>query len=287
MKPGSRAKPACLAIAALLAGGCATGGSDPYFWDTGIVDTHGDTGLPDTAPDTSLPDTGWDTGLDTPPDTAGDIYVDTAPDTTCTETPCGLVPNCGCPSGQKCSLVGSVRQCVDAGTGVKGSPCTDDTQCAAGFLCVGLFTTEGATERACYPFCLDESHCSGDASICFEAFTGVTDRICSLGCNLLTGSGCPSGSKCTLLTLTTTGQNFTDCTADAGSGYMGSICTLESQCGAGTFCGHESGVDECIGYCSITPSDSCTCGMCQQFTDSVGTPVTIIFDGISYGYCYC
>ncbi len=204
----------------------------------------------------------------------------------CLETPCGLVPNCGCPSGQKCSLVtGPARACVTAGTGLKGASCTLDSECAAGLICVELPSDEGRSAGACYPFCDSELDCPGDASVCWEAFTGTTDSICSLGCNLVTSTGCPSGSKCNLYELTGSGTDLTDCTSDSGTGGTGSFCTLESHCGPGHFC---SGTpyNECIPYCTLTPFDSCFLG-CTEFVDGgTGLPVTIAFDGATYGYCF-
>jgi hypothetical protein len=208
--------------------------------------------------------------------------------TTCLETPCGLVPNCGCPSGQKCSLVAGtggtpVRACVASGSGTKGASCTLDSDCAAGFICTQMYSDEGRTDSACYPFCDSDLDCPGDASVCWEAFVGTTDSICSLGCNLLTSTGCPVGSKCTVLTLSTSGTMLTDCTSDAGTGGAGAFCSLESHCGSGHFC--ETSLSECIAYCTITPWDSCFWG-CSSFVDTGGSPVTILFDGVSYGYCY-
>jgi len=267
-----------LAIAALLCG-CAKGEDT---WDISI-DYHPDTGGGDTGWDP-----GWDTGLDPGPDTGLDTGIDTGHDTSVdpgTDTgcpsPCGLVPQCGCPTGQKCSLTGDppVRGCVTAGTGTKGVSCLTDDDCAAGFICVGLFTNEGASEAACYPFCASEVQCPGDASVCFAAFSGTTDSICSLGCNLITNSGCPSGSKCTVLTITSTGQAITDCTADSGYGTAGSSCSVESDCGPGTFC-ETTTLYECLGFCTVSPTDSCPSWGCESFS----TPA--IFDGIEYGYCY-
>lgn len=122
--------------------------------------------------------------------------------------------------------------------------------------------------------------------MCYEAFSGTTDMICSLGCNLLTSSGCPAGSKCSLYTLTATGQPLTDCTSDVGTGGYVSLCTDERDCASGYYC--DSGASECIGYCSISPSDSCiyTATGCRQFVDGGGSSVDVTFDGVSYGYCF-
>ncbi len=207
----------------------------------------------------------------------------------CAETPCGLVPNCGCPDGQKCSLVthgsSTLRACVAAGPGTMGSACTSDAGCAAGLICLELPSEEGGTAAACYPFCDSDSDCPGDASLCHEAFADTTDQICSLGCHLITSTGCPSGSKCALYVLTATGQPLTDCTSDLGSGGYLTMCAAESDCRSGFYC--DSGAGQCIGYCSIWPTDTCIYGTgCRQFVDGMGSPVGIVFDGTSYGYCF-
>ncbi len=281
-----------LVCPAILAVACAKTDPGEVYWDTGYdpgydtgADTQYDPGF-DTGYDPSIEPT-VDPSVDTVTDTSADTITDTAVDTgTCPETPCGLIPQCGCPAGQKCSLVGTARSCVAAGYGTRGSSCTADSDCAAGLICLELFTGEGASEAACYPFCSSETECPGDAAVCWEAFLGLTDRICTLGCNLVTSAGCPSGTKCLLLTLPAPyNMNITDCTADAGSGILGSFCTVESHCGPGYFCGSASGTDECIGYCTISPYDSCAFG-CRQFVDASSMPVTLYFDGTSYGYCY-
>jgi hypothetical protein len=277
---------------AMILAACATT-EDPWNYDVG-VDTAYDPGT-DPGFDPGY-DPGYDPGTDTIIDPGTDPVVDPGTDPVvdpitdpgtdpgCTETPCGLVPQCGCAVGQKCSLVGTTRQCVTSGFGTRGASCTADSDCAAGLICLLMFTQESASEGACYPFCNSETECPGDAAVCWEAFTGSTDKVCTLGCNLITSSGCPSGSKCMHLSIPT-GQDITDCSADAGSGTLGSYCTLESQCGPGYFCGAASSVFECIGYCTLLPTDSCIYG-CQQFVDGSGLPADIVFDGYSYGYCY-
>jgi hypothetical protein len=72
--------------------------------------------------------------------------------------------------------------------------------------------------------------------------------------------------------------------ADVGTGGLYGFCLDESYCASGFYC--DAGVMECIGYCTISPSDSCSVWTCTQFVDGGGLPVSIVFDGVSYGYCY-
>lgn len=217
-------------------------------------------------------------------DPAGDAVEDVVDDgPPCDETPCGLIPNCGCPTGQKCSVTGTTheRQCVDAGTGTAAEPCERDDECEAETFCARMFSPAGADEAICFGFCRDEGDCPGDASICLRGLAPETVGYCTIGCDLLTSEPCPDGSKCKWLR-TTTDVDYTDCIADVGAGLMGSSCTGEDQCAPGYFC---SGSTTCIGYCRISPApDTCTFG-CSQFSIS-GSPVDLVFDGVSYGYCW-
>jgi hypothetical protein len=282
-------KPACLAVAASILLGCASGGDDPFFWDTGTADTAGgDTGLDPFLPDTGL-DTGLDTGTDTPVDTATDTVVDTGPDTACTETPCGLLPNCGCDAGMKCHVNTTAspftRECTTAGSGTSSTVCSSDSSCEAGTQCLPLYTEASSGESMCYDYCNSESDCPTDKSVCFSFYTSETyPKICSHGCDPFTGSGCPAGTKCGLFGLVSPPMNFTDCQADAGSARAGDYCAAETDCGAGTFCA--TSLNTCLAICQYPSGPQCsTSETCTQFVDSSSMPVTILLDGISYGYC--
>jgi hypothetical protein len=251
-----------------------------------VVDTMAEPWI-DTAVD-SWADTGVDPWTDTGVDPWTDTAVDTGTDTSsCSEAPCGLVPQCGCPPGFKCSILGDgERACVTAGTGTRGTTCVSDDDCAAGFVCISLFSVEGNDMGACYPYCESAAGCPGDGSVCWEVESTADAWVCTMGCNLVSNEWCPLGSKCYVLKMADPYDEYaTDCTADAGYGTQGDACTADSQCGPGYFCGADSGIDECIGYCTITPIDSCSFG-CQQFVDEYGGPLDLSFDGFSYGYCY-
>jgi hypothetical protein len=281
--------PACIAAATLLVS-CATGETPwPDSWTTDSpADTALEPGLdwaPDTAPDTGLPDTGVDTGTDPGADTA----IDPGTDPGCAESPCGLLPNCGCPSGQKCyvNVTASpfVRECTTAGSGDSSTICTSESSCGPATQCLPLYTEATSGESMCYDYCNSESDCPTDKSACFSFYTSETyPQICSHACDPLTGSGCPTGTKCGLFGLTSPPINFTDCQADAGSTPAGGYCTAETDCGPGTFCA--TSLTTCLAICQYPSGPECSMlETCTQFVDSGGSPVSIVLDGISYGYC--
>lgn len=215
----------------------------------------------------------------------------------CLETPCGLRPNCGCPAGQKCTanedrlaLLLLTRECGPAGSRTSSQMCTTDGECAAGTICLPLFTLAGATDRMCADFCNVEGDCPDPGSICVSLTELVTGTgTCSHSCSPITNTGCPSGTACQVMTLNSTHQNLTDCTADVGSAPPHSVCSSGTECRLGTFCADTNGDglgEECIQWC-LYPGGACAGGdTCRQFTDASLTPLPLIIDGTEYGFCY-
>jgi hypothetical protein len=203
----------------------------------------------------------------------------------CYETPCGLIPNCGCSSGEKCSVdrTTGTRHCTSAGSLEAGDRCTSDTQCETGTWCGPMWTEVGEDESLCMAFCENASDCPGDAAICLGEVPGETALgICSQGCDLLTSDPCPTGTKCYWF-VATDDTHYTDCIADVGTGMIADSCTAEDDCQRGHYC--SSGAGACIGYCRISPApDTCTYG-CRAFM-SGGAPLDVEFDGVMYGYCW-
>jgi len=200
------------------------------------------------------------------------------------------LPNCGCPAGQKCytnttTTPSFTRECTAAGSGTSSSLCTSEAGCAIGTQCIELFGESTSPESMCYAFCNSETDCPTDASVCLSFFTTETyPKVCSHACNPISNSGCPSGTKCQLLTLTTSGTDLTDCTADMGYVSAGGYCAAEEDCSAGTFCAVS--INECIAMCTYSSGPECTgFEICNLFQDEYGTDVMITLDGVSYGYC--
>jgi len=262
-------------LAALISG-CAQA-DDP------VIDYRVDHGLdvvPETVPETPAdvpvetpvdltPDPVVDITPDIAPDTAPDPVVDITPDPvpdtgTCTESPCGLRPNCGCPAGQKCSLDDTgARACMTAGTGTLRSTCVDDAGCAAGYIC--LLTSSTGTTGACYPYCDTDADCTGAGSACLQLYldtTPIDAFVCSYACEPPTSSGCPAGTGCDFYAGDVDGdtlvEEFTDCNSYIGSGTQGSPCTSEADCAASYYC-ETSTYLSCMAYCYY-PSGSCPSG---------------------------
>jgi cysteine-rich repeat protein len=216
---------------------------------------------------------------------------------TCDELPCGLRPNCGCPAGQKCTadedrlpLLLLIRECGTAGTRDSSQLCTTDAECATGTVCLALFTQAGGTDKMCAEFCNVEADCTAPGSVCVSLTELISGTgTCTHSCSPITGTGCPSGTSCQVMTLGTTGQILTDCTADTGSAAPHSVCSSGAECRLGVFCADTTGDgmgDECIQWC-LYPGGTCSGGdTCRQFTDATLTPMPLIIDGTEYGFCY-
>jgi hypothetical protein len=249
--------------------GCAKGDESPFDY---TIDRPIDY-VYDPPPADFLPDIPYDPATDTVPDPVPDtVYdvpvdlpVDTVTDTgTCTESPCGLKPNCGCPSGQKCTLDSTGgRTCVPAGSGTTGMLCTSESDCAAGYICLAS-SADGSTS-ACYAYYDTDVDCMGDGSICMQLYLGTTPVdgwVCTYDCNLTTGSGCPTGHRCDVFGIDENGDTladvyFTDCLGGYGTGLQGSYCASDADCSVGYFC--YTDMLECLGYCYVGTT-TCTSG---------------------------
>lgn len=271
-------------IPILLPLGCAKGESPVLD----VRPEHGYDFIYDPSVDVP-PDYPFEPGYDVVPDTPYDYPVDTGGDTgPCSETPCGLKPNCGCPAGQKCSLDDTAsRACVQAGTGSTGSTCMDDAECAAGYLC--LATNPDGTMGACFPYCNADTDCTGNGSICVELATAdgpiPNAAVCTYACDLVTNSGCPTGHGCDLYGMDRDEDgnidvDFTDCNSMVGAGTQGAYCTDESGCAPGYSCYTTELI--CLGYCF----DPGGISSCPSSTECIGFETPAYIGGREVGVCY-
>ena len=206
---------------------------------------------------------------------------------TCTESPCRLVsPQCGCTGTQACVVSAGARLCAAAGTGATGTACgTGTSGCAAGNLCVGVTAT--GTGSACEHFCTTDADCTGAGALCILTLNdgaggtvpGAT--LCSLSCNPLNGSGCPTGSTCRVFVESAGSARYlTHCEGPVGGGTDFTPCTTDSECAAGYACIDLGFGTECAHWCNATTGTGCTLGLtCSTFT----TPVLI--GTREYGIC--
>jgi hypothetical protein len=182
---------------------------------------------------------------------------------------CGVDPQCGCPTGDKCDIAGSATAaCVTAGTAAEGANCSLNTDCAAGLTCLG---------GVCHAFCpTADVACPGGE--CVQAGEGQPqDLVCLISCGPAPET-CKAGQTCEVATLTATGAFVSDCETP-GTVAAGGTCTGNSDCGAGLGCiGMPS---TCLQWCQLSPSPTtCTSGAaCTGFN----TP--LVLNGITYGAC--
>ncbi len=212
--------------------------------------------------------------------------------TGCTDPICDLYPQCGCNSGQKCTISGGARACMAAGTSQHGQICTGETDCAEGTACINT----GATDAFCLQFCNTDADCTaqnGSRSKCLielddgtgSSIPGV--KLCTIDCDPASSvSSCPSGYGCQLFYIDENEDSnpdewFTDC-ADAGSVGTGGTCDgTSSLCTQGNMCYTTD--SECLQYC-VYPGGSCTMTgySCVQLDPSYPA----IVGANEYGVCY-
>jgi len=191
-----------------------------------------DGGGPDAgAPDAGAPDAGaLDAGV-------------------CTETPCGLVPQCGCGPGEACYVSSGVAVCAMAGAGEDGDACAGNSSCAAGWGC------EGDTGR-CARLCLDDVGCAAPRRCAYAP--GSPAGICvGDACDLVANTGCPAGQSCRIhRAQTETGDPLvtTVCSPD-GTTARGRACVENRECAAGLECVLTPGLERtCRPFCN-SPAD--------------------------------
>jgi hypothetical protein len=189
---------------------------------------------------------------------------------------CSVVPQAGCPTGQACDFGDpedgphECRAISEAGT--VDDLCTDLTDCAAGFTCVG-----SGTRRACDRFCDNDSQC-GLGSRCVDELLAddgdpLLDRVCSNSCNVLAQTGCPTGFGCGAFD--DGDRDFTDCEV-MGTRADGQTCTTATDCRAGSLCVNElDGETRCHAWCNLA-QNTCTC---------TAFSVAIEINSVALGFC--
>ncbi len=202
----------------------------------------------------------------------------------CAETPCRLTPpQCGCAAGQGCYVEGTTRLCATAGTGMGGSACTTNAQCAAEYECVNF--SRGATPASmCSRMCATDAQCGGGLCI-YTLNDGAGGTIpglmlCSRPCDPVNQTGCATGLFCTLFQETAGSMRaFTDCTAPAGGGTQFAPCATEADCAAGFACIDAGFGPQCSHWCRYPG------GTCPSLATCTGFTTPVIVGGVEYGVC--
>lgn len=239
-------------VAALFSlAGCGSAGGDPIVIDSGV---HSDTG------------TGSDSGSGSDASTDSGSGSDSGITGMCPSTSCDLVSNTGCDTGQRCSITSSALPvttgCITAGAGTDGVSCTDDTGCAASFLCV---------ESVCKHVCCVGST-AGECGVGFacdreltltggRSGVGICDA--TVDCDLDAQTGCSGTDTCILLG----GDGSRQCRPSTGTLAENAACdTANDQCGMGLQCLQlDAGAALCRRFCDAaamptTCPGSETCG---------------------------
>lgn len=192
----------------------------------------------------------------------------------CSETPCKVTsPQCGCGSGQECTIVSYKVACHAAGTTAADQVCTSQFDCAAGALCLGI----------CTKFCDSDSDCTAEGGICAlelsdgtptGSIAGVT--MCTGNCSPITNSGCiGSGNGC-VFGAEQSGQmrTFTFCT-QVGTGGKNTACTSNFDCKATYGCINNGTSNVCLQYCDANNFSACGGAGCTPLQDSSMNPIYI------------
>lgn len=149
-------------------------------------------------------------------------------------TGCSLVPQGGCPAGQKCTTHdGTTTICDPNGMSMRGAACTtmgDVDSCLASNICID----EGMMQTQCRAFCNTDAQCGPNSYCDLVLGGGATFKLCTQACTNATYpgtmGGCRAGLSCRIF-----GQERHDCGA-AGGGGNGAACTSAFGCQAGLTC---------------------------------------------------
>lgn len=163
-------------------------------------------------------------------------------------------------------------QCLPAGSGTMGSPCTSSSDCSAGFACVG---NQNAAQ--CRPYCCGDPEACPDGTFCAERAQRDDELLVPVcvkadNCSLAEPYPCPSGASCTCAgdTACMVVRDKTTSCVVPGTGTEGESC----PCAWGHLCSKSN--DKCGKLCP-TSSSSPDCGSKKC------TPVPYLPDG--WGVC--
>ncbi len=195
----------------------------------------------------------------------------------CEEDPCKLTePQCGCSTGEQCTVVGAVVTCGPEGDVAPGEACGT---CTPGHYCLNNLTG-GAP--ICHRFCDDDDDCSGPGALCIYPLSGGLATLCSQNCDPVSDTGCEVASmKCDIAQEAGGDMRwFTRCTG-SGTIEQGGICTNGNQCAKGLGCfGLQGRTDQlCLTWCKVASPNCPTDTQCASFT----TPILV--GTLEYGAC--
>ncbi|MCC6874719.1 MAG: hypothetical protein IT378_10480 [Sandaracinaceae bacterium] len=188
----------------------------------------------------------------------------------CDQSPCGLLPQCGCPRGQACYP--AALRCAPAGLAAPLEPCERTNDCEPGTSCLLV-----GTAALCARLCASGADCDPRRPYCFDSATAEQGvGYCAAVCDPVRQTGCPPGSSCTIFQ--TDAGAATLCSGQGTVPQDGS-CTGTIDCAPGLICIIGSPTNRCSRQCYSTAD--CTGGrQCGQLMD----PLRI--DGRPVGACF-
>jgi hypothetical protein len=256
-----------------------SGSSQPAEGDSSLADGGPDftlDALPTTFSDSAVNDDASDDATPPAPIDTGVACAKPSPD-----DPCGLDPQCDCPSLETCDLDGgNGTLCVTAGNALAGHGCTTTASCAPGLTC---------SNGVCRPYCTlsiaDAGGCNAklaEGGACVSLTNSDAGPLakygtCSFRCQLQDPNACGATGDLNGGCISD-GVGGTDCIG-VGITAIGGACNYINDCKPGLVCAGSA----CAQWCRVaqtTPSD-CTSGeACQAFAPPVPTAY-----GVEYGYC--
>lgn len=169
-------------------------------------------------------------------------------------TNCVILPQSGCPAGQKCTTnraaTGTV--CDPEGPNTRGQACTTanmEDSCAKLLTCID----EGRGKTQCRQFCASDADCGPRAYCQYKLDAAGTYKICSNACNAIYPGavGCQGGLGCYVAA-----TEHTDCKAPGTAGDN-QPCNTGTDCKAGMVCYGPVGASVCHRICK--KGDSAVC----------------------------
>jgi len=177
---------------------------------------------------------------------------------------CGAQATCAF----SCMAEGAATQCTPAGTGVPGSVCEDDSDCAVGSQCF----VEACGVKVCRQYCATNPECGGNGATCLTEIqcdgspNGSGHRICSQPCDPRGSAqtGCAAGLNCFVFP----GEVVDcDCVGAKRTGMDGDTCQTSANCGPGLLCITMGAGTHCRPVCRHdTPTDCSANRSCENLT---------------------
>ena len=186
----------------------------------------------------------------------------------CDEEPCKLVaPQCGCNTGERCTLAGDpgTRACVPEGDKSVTQACGE---CTTGLMCIDNGTD---APPMCHQFCAADSDCGG--ALCVIEIDEGLAKLCSHNCDPIAGSGCAEATtKCDLFQEPVDENRWYTLCGAVGGGTQGDACTATKECAAGFGCVPVTVENStqllCVEWCDIA-NPACGAGTCEPFTEPI------------------